>query len=71
MDLTTEQLHTLDDGKPVSLVIQGRDCVLLSCEAYQQVREIIEDWDPFTMQCHMADVMAEDWNDPAMGVYDD
>ena len=71
MDLTSEQIEALDKGEPVSLLVEGRKCVLLSDAVYEQVRELIEQWDPSTMQRHMAAVMADDWNDPAMSVYDD
>ncbi|MDH3717996.1 MAG: hypothetical protein OES79_07725 [Planctomycetota bacterium] len=71
MELSQEQLETLDKGQPVSLVVDGRSCVLLSNQTYARVRELIEDWDPSTMKRHMAELMADDWNDPAMNVYDD
>jgi hypothetical protein len=53
------------------LVVEGRDCVLLRSESYDQLREAMADWDPSTMQRHMAKMMADDWNDPAMSVYDE
>jgi hypothetical protein len=71
MNLTAEQLQALEKGEPISLVVEGRDCVLLSSQVYDHLREAIDDWDPSTMQRHMAEMMAEDWNDSAMGVYDE
>ena len=37
-------------------VVEGRKCVLLNIRAYEQVRALIEDWDPSTMRRHMAEM---------------
>ena len=66
MQLTIDQLQSLDQGQAVPLVVDGRSCVLLKDAVYEQVRELLEDWHPATMRRHMAAMMAEDWNDPAM-----
>ena len=71
MQLTSEQLLSLDRGQPVSLLIDGRHCVLLNSQVYEQVRELIDDWHPSTMRRQMAAMMADDWDDPAMSIYDD
>ena len=71
MHLTVEQLQAIDNGEPVPLLVDGRECVVLSSSAYEQVRGLIEDWDPSTMQRQMAHMMADDWNDPAMSIYDE
>ena len=71
MQLTSEQLQSLDSGQPVSLLVDGRVCVLLNSSVYDQFREWVEDWHPATMRRHMAAMMADDWNDPATSVYDE
>jgi hypothetical protein len=38
---------------------------------YVQLCEAIDDWHRSTMQRQMAAMMADDWNDPAMSVYDE
>jgi hypothetical protein len=67
MDISTEQLHALDDGQPVSLNVEGRPCVLVPSPLYEQ---LFDDWHPRVMQRQVARMMADDWNDPAMSVYD-
>jgi len=37
MQLTSEQLQSLDSGQPVSLLIDGRACVLLNSSVYEPV----------------------------------
>jgi hypothetical protein len=71
MQLTAEQIQAIDKGEPVGLLVDGRQCVLLSSDAYDQFRSLVEDWEPSTMQRQMAEMMADDWNDPAMSVYDE
>lgn len=71
MNLTNKQIEAIDKGEPVSLVVEGRECVLVNSKAYEQLQRAYDDWDPSTMQRQMAEMMADDWNDPAMGVYDD
>lgn len=71
MQLSVDQAEALDKGEPVWLSVDNRDCVLLSRQAYEQVRALIEDWDPSTMRHHMARMMIDDWGDPAMSVYDE
>ena len=36
-----------------------------------RMREAMDDWDPSTVQPHMARMMLDDWNDPGMSVYDE
>jgi hypothetical protein len=71
MNLTPEEIRTLDKGEPVSLMVEGRKCVLLTSDAYEQAQALIDDWAPSTMRRHMAEMMAEDWNDPTMSACDD
>ena len=71
MDFTTQQLESIDAGEPVPLMVQGRPCVLVPSGLYDQLREAIDDWHPRTMRPTLARMMADDWNDPAMSVYDE
>ena len=71
MEFTLPQLQAIDAGEPVSLTVEGRPCVLLPSSLYEQLREAIGDWHPRTMRPTLARLMSDDWNDPAMSVYDD
>lgn len=71
MDLTSSQLQALDSGEAVPIVVEGRSCVLLGTETFESLRELLDDWSPLTMQRHMAEMMRDDWSDPAMSVYDE
>jgi hypothetical protein len=69
MDLTAQQLHAIDSGISVPVNIEGRDCVLVPGPIYERLREAVEDWHPASMERHMAEVMADDWSDPALNIY--
>ena len=71
MDLTAQQLAAIDSGQPIPLSVEGRPCVLVPGSVYEQLREAIDDWQPRTMRRAMVRLMADDWNDPAMSVYDE
>ncbi len=71
MNLTPEQIQLIDNGEPVNIVVDGRSCVLLPSSTYGQMQEQIDQWHPATMQQNMSQVMADDWNESAMSVYDD
>jgi hypothetical protein len=71
MDLTTLQLDALDKGEPIPLVVDGRNCVLLKYATYEQLRALLDEWHPLSMQRQMADMMRDDWTDPAMSAYDE
>ena len=68
MDLTSIQIESLDLGEAVPVVVDGRNCVLLSESTYQ---DLLDEWHPSTMKRHLAEMMREDWSDPAMSVYDE
>jgi hypothetical protein len=67
MDLSLSQLQALDKGEAVLVVVEGRNCVLMREATYEQ----LDEWHPLRMQRHMADMMRDDWSDPAMSIYDD
>jgi hypothetical protein len=71
MDLTSSQLQALDNGEAIPLVVDGRQCVLLTDTSFEQVRALLDEWHPLKMQRQMADMMRDDWSDPAMSVYDE
>lgn len=72
MTLTHDQIEALKQGKPVHAVSEevGEEVVLLRGDVYDRIAELLDDWDPALMRRHMADMMKEDWEDPAMSVYD-
>jgi hypothetical protein len=70
MQITDQQLQAIDAGQPVPLMVEGRPCVLLP-GTLDELRSALDDWAPRTTQRAMAQLMADDWNDPAMSVYDE
>jgi hypothetical protein len=71
MELTSQQLQAIDAGQPVPISVEGRECVLLPGALFEQLRETMDDWHPAIMQRSMAQLMGEDWIDPAMSIYDE
>jgi hypothetical protein len=71
MEFTAQQLQAIDNGEPIQLSVEGRPCVLVPGSLYMQLRESLDDWHPQAMRRDMARMMAEDWNDPAMSIYDE
>lgn len=71
MELTSSQLNALDGGQAVPVVIDGRSCVLLSDAAFESVRGAVGEWRPAALSRQMAELMRDDWSDPAMSVYDE
>lgn len=70
MNLTSEQRHTLQQGEAVPMMVDETKCVLIRNDVYEQLKELLDDWDPRLLRRHLATMMAEDWNDPVMNVYD-
>lgn len=70
MTLTTQQI---DAVQPVHIVPEevGQEVVLIRGDLFQQIAGRFDDWDPAIMRPGMARMMEEDWNDPAMSVYDE
>jgi hypothetical protein len=71
VQFTSEQLQAIDSGQPVPIWVEGRQCVLLPGTLYEQLRTAADDWHPAVMRRHIARMMADDWDDPAMSVYDE
>ena len=71
MHFTSEQLHAIDSGIPVPVNVEGRDCVLVPGPLYERLREAIEERHPLSMERNLAQMMADDWRDPSMTVYDE
>jgi hypothetical protein len=44
---------------------------LLTDASFDQVRALLDEWHPLKMQRQMADMMRDDWSDPAMSAYDE
>jgi hypothetical protein len=68
--LTAEQRTALGQGEAVPLMVDATECVLLRKDVYDRIQELIEDWDPRVMRGHLAQMMADDWNDPRMSIHD-
>jgi hypothetical protein len=64
MNLTPQQVETLDQGGVVSIMVDGRNCVLIRRDAYEQDQIVAhEDKDIIAMQAYLADLAPEDWED--------
>jgi len=70
MNITKEQLEAVESGEAVELTLDGTECVVIKKDVYESVRDLIDDAHPKTMKKHLGKIMEEDWNDPAMDVYD-
>lgn len=75
MDLTSEQVHALREGSPVSIVPPevGEECVVLRKDAYERIKRLLyEDGDPDPARFYplVSAIMAEDdADDPALESY--
>ncbi|MBW3541146.1 MAG: hypothetical protein KY476_12830 [Planctomycetes bacterium] len=70
MVLTAEQQAAIEQGQPVSVIVGTTPCVIVREDVYQGIEAMLDDWDPRLMRRHLASMMAEDWGDPAMEIYD-
>ena len=48
MNLTVEQQQALGEGEPVTVNVGGRECVLLTRQAYERVKNLLYDDSPWT-----------------------
>lgn len=73
MTLTTQQISAVHRGEPVHLVPEelGEEVVLIRGDLFQRIAGLFDDWEPAVMRQGMATLMEDDWNDPAMSVYDE
>ena len=71
MNLTADQVRAIDNGEPVRLVVDGQTFVLLPSTTYDQLRTHADEWHPDTMLQNLASIMADDWNDLEMSIYDE
>jgi hypothetical protein len=48
MNLTTEQIHAIKEGKPVRVIPPevGQECVVLRADVYQRADRLLHDFDP-------------------------
>ena len=62
MNLTSEQIASLDQGDAVPIVVDGRECVVIRREAYDQALSS-EEQDVKSMHRLLVDLAPEDWED--------
>jgi hypothetical protein len=43
MNLTVEQQQAIDQGEPVPLTVDGRECVLIRKDVYEHVKTLYDD----------------------------
>jgi hypothetical protein len=73
IDLTEEQQRAVMNGQPVTITTPELEdaVVLVRASVFARYQELLdEDTAIKEMYPHIWDVMKEDWNDPAMSVYD-
>jgi hypothetical protein len=70
MNLTPEQIDAVKQGASVRVLSPeiGAECVVIRRDVYEQIQELLDDWDPRLMRPHVARMMAEDWQD--LNVYE-
>jgi hypothetical protein len=69
MDLTNEQIQSLDQGAAVAVRVNGRECVVVTREVYDRVRSLL-DFDPAQAYPAIDEAWREGWDDPKMADYD-
>ena len=69
MNLTPQQIQSLDAGQPVAVTVDGRDVVVLPRDAYERVRTLL-DFDPAQAYPAIDEAWREGWDDPKMADYD-
>jgi len=74
MDLTNEQVRSIDHGDAVLIVVDGRSCVLLRQDVYDRVKRVFdfEDSEMRPEETYLAVVAAWDQDDdPGLDAYQD
>jgi hypothetical protein len=70
--LTADQKLAIDRGEVVSITIEGRSCVILTQDKYENVRAGTEPLSPEQRRFLLQQAgMRAGWGDPEMAVYDD
>lgn len=75
-NISEEQRHAVEaaQGQPVEIFdpVKNSRFLLVRAEEFEAMRAIVaaDDWSPREMYPKMADVMADEWSDPAMDSYD-
>ncbi len=64
IELTEEQLATVKQGKPLRVVAQDAEFVILRADVFDRV--ILDDMDPEAMYPLLAEISPEDWEDPSV-----
>jgi hypothetical protein len=66
MTPSTERIKAVKQNGAVPLhpPEHGDDVVLMRGYAYDEVSELLEDWDPRLLREHMAEMMRDDWDCP-------
>jgi hypothetical protein len=72
MQITAEQRELADQGEAVRIADPetSAEYVILRSEYFDRVVGLIDDWNPADLRPLLARVMSDDWDDPAMNVYD-
>ena len=69
MNLSQEQISSLDNGQAVSVQVDGRECVLIPREVYERVHALL-DFDPNQAYPAIDEAWRDGWDDPKMADYD-
>lgn len=65
MTLSIEQRQDLAKGRLVPVVVDEAECIMVRRDVLDQ---FADELDPRRFYPHMAQMLAEDWDDPAMAV---
>jgi uncharacterized protein YgbK (DUF1537 family) len=70
VNLTSEQLKALEEGHPVSVVIDTTRCVVVRQDVFERVQRAIAEDHAELRAIFARAAESSDWNDPKMDVYD-
>ena len=72
MDLTNDQIQSLDQGNAVSIVVDGRECVVLRRDIYDRVKRVVE-YDEMNLEESYPAILAawDEEEDPSLDAYQD
>ena len=72
MDLSNDEIQALDQGDAVSIVVDGRECVVLRRDIYDRVKRVVEYDEMNPEESYPAILAAWDQEkDPGLDAYQD
>lgn len=70
MNLTTEQQQAIESGQAVPVNFGETHCVVIRKDVYERVASLLGDFEPQMGYEAFREAAGEEWNDPALDVYE-